>query len=303
MRRVCRALFYLMAMPILGLLTAALYWQINLPDSYQVGKGGSISLPRPVSVFYSADKAVNASFDSGGEYQAELKLPLGVAVKTVAVKKVDRAVVTVSGQPFGIKMFTNGLMVVGMSDFATDDGRKNPGKQAGVTAGDILLRLDGITLISNEQFSALVQASQGRRMQLVYESGGIEKTTWIEPLKNAADGQYHLGIWVRDSSAGVGTITYYDAAYNVFSGLGHAVCDVDTGELMTLSSGEAVEARIIGCIPSRSGSPGELKGQFIANREFADLTANTVCGVFGVLSSGYSLAGTEMPVALETPQF
>lgn len=261
-------------------------------------KNGAITLPGNVKAVFREETTQGCGVDKGNERSADLVLMLGVSVKTVNVKMVDRETVLVSGKPFGIKMFTDGLMVVGMSDVTVNGVRQNPGKEAGIRAGDILISLDGITLASNEQFGELVTASQGRRMLLVFSRDGERQKTWLDPVRSAADGEYRIGIWVRDSSAGVGTITYFDRRQNIFTGLGHAVCDVDTGDILSLSSGEAVEASIIGCTPSSGGSPGELKGQFITSKEFAHLKANTPCGIFGVLNSGWRVSGREMSVAL-----
>ena len=102
---------------------------------------------------------------------------------------------------------------------------------------------------------------------------------------------------MRDSSAGIGTVTYFDENARTFSGLGHPICDVDTGEIMTLSTGEGVEAVITGYTTGKSGSPGELKGQFVAGRTFAGLTANGECGVCGALRPDYIPQGERLPVA------
>lgn len=281
---------------VLGVLASALYWQTALPDQFQMINGSVISLPGNVTAVFSEEG--NLSEEDTGKTSAELVLPLGVSVKTVDVQKIDREMVFASGKPFGIKMFTRGLMVVGMSDFAVEGQRTNPGRQAGIETGDILISLDGITLVSNEQFGSLVQSSGGKKMLLVYQRDEKEYRTWITPCKNASDNAFHLGIWVRDSSAGIGTITYFDAVGGWFTGLGHAICDVDTGDIMTLSSGEAVEAAIVGCIPGKKGSPGELKGQFVLNREFGTLKANTEVGIFGVLREGYRPDGRLVPLAL-----
>lgn len=297
-RKTWRLLFFLIAVPVLVLLGIAAYWQVMLPDSFQMVKNGAITLPGSVKAVFREETLQSTGTGNNHERSADLVLMLGVSVKTVNVKMVDRETVLVSGKPFGIKMFTDGLMVVGMSDVTVDGTRRNPGKDAGIRVGDILISLDGITLASNEQFGELVTASQGRRMLLVFRRDGERQKTWIDPVQSAADGEYRIGIWVRDSSAGVGTVTYFDEKQNMFTGLGHAVCDVDTGDILSLSSGEAVEAAIIGCTPSSGGSPGELKGQFIASREFARLKANTACGIFGVLNNGWKVSGTEMPVAL-----
>ena len=195
--------------------------------------------------------------------EAQLRLPLGVSVKTVSVRYVQRDTVLVSGRPFGIKMFTEGLMVVGFTDFSAD-GRRQSGPRAGLATGDILLSLDGITLTSNEQMGALVQGSGGRPVQLCISAAGAAVHRPPHPAKKPFRQPLAPGALGADSSAGIGTVTYFDENARTFSGLGHPICDVDTGEIMTLSTGEGVEAVITGYTTGKSGSPGELKGQFVA---------------------------------------
>ena len=244
MRKAIRTGFWIFGAAVLLVLAAAVYWQARLPDEYALTRGGSLRLPGNITAVYGEETAVARSGEATAE--AQLRLPLGVSVKTVSVRYVQRDTVLVSGRPFGIKMFTEGLMVVGFTDFSADGRRINPARSAGLATGDILLSLDGITLTSNEQMGALVQGSGGRPVQLVYQRQGRQYTARLTPQKSLSDSRWHLGLWVRDSSAGIGTVTYFDENARTFSGLGHPICDVDTGEIMTLSTGEGVEAVITG---------------------------------------------------------
>lgn len=295
MRKTVRTGFWFFGMAVLVMLAAAVYWQAALPDEYTVTRGSSLSLPGNITAVYGGESAAARSGETMTE--AELRLPLGVAVKTVRVRYAQRETVLVSGRPFGIKMFTEGLMVVGFTDFSTDGRRMNPARSAGLSTGDILLSIDGISLTSNEQMGALVQGGGGRPVRLVYQRQGREYTAVITPQKSVTDNRWHLGLWVRDSSAGIGTVTYFDENARTFSGLGHPICDVDTGEIMTLSTGEGVDAVITGVTPGKSGAPGELKGQFVTGQPFARLTANSTCGICGRLSPDFTPQGVRMAVA------
>ena len=172
------------------ILSAAVYWQARLPDEYALTRGGSLRLPGNITAVYGEETAVARSGEATAE--AQLRLPLGVSVKTVSVRYVQRDTVLVSGRPFGIKMFTEGLMVVGFTDFSADGRRINPARSAGLATGDILLSLDGITLTSNEQMGALVQGSGGHAGQnmvirvtdeaLLQKTGGILQGMSGSPL-------------------------------------------------------------------------------------------------------------------------
>ncbi len=294
-RKAIRTGFWILSTAVLLVLSAAVYWQARLPDEYAVTRGSPMRLPGNITAVFGEESAAARSGET--TVQAELRLPLGISVKSVSVRYVQRDTVLVSGRPFGVKMFTEGLMVVGFTDFSSEGKRINPARSAGLSTGDILLSMDGIALTSNEQMGALVQSSGGRPVQLLYQRQGRQHTALITPQKSLSDSRWHLGLWVRDSSAGIGTITYFDENARTFSGLGHAICDVDTGEIMTLSTGEGVEAVITGYTPGKSGSPGELKGQFVSGHTIARLTANSSCGVCGQLQSDYLPQGTRMPVA------
>jgi len=184
LRKAIRTGFWIFGAAVLLVLAAAVYWQARLPDEYALTRGGSLRLPGNITAVYGEETAVARSGEATAE--AQLRLPLGVSVKTVSVRYVQRDTVLVSGRPFGIKMFTEGLMVVGFTDFSADGRRINPARSAGLATGDILLSLDGITLTSNEQMGALVQGSGGRPVQLVYQRQGRQYTPRKKAFPTAA---------------------------------------------------------------------------------------------------------------------
>ncbi|MEG1874032.1 MAG: hypothetical protein RR185_00560, partial [Angelakisella sp.] len=157
MRQTVRAIALTIDLFVAVLMGLTVYAGQLLPDSYSVVTGESIRLPVPVSMEREPAVQAQLSITSGGSYQSELRLLGIIPIKSVEVRVVDRKLVRVSGAPFGIKMFTDGLMVVGMSDVAGDGQRLNPARQAGVRIGDIVEQVDGVRLCSNEQLGALVE--------------------------------------------------------------------------------------------------------------------------------------------------
>lgn len=119
----------------------------------------------------------------------------------------------------------------------------------GVLEGDVILSLNGEKISSKKQLTQIVSACSGQPISMVIRRGDELEQLTISPVKSSLDNDYHLGLWVRDSSAGIGTMTFYDPQNGCFAGLGHAICDVDTGQIMPLSQGEIVEASIIGVDP------------------------------------------------------
>ena len=285
---------------VMAILILTIYMQKQLPDRYSVVEGEEITFASayPIRMVQRGEDAGPPAC-AGSSYQMDLKLLGTIPVKTVEVNVVDRKMVTVSGAPFGIKMFTDGLMVVGMSDIPTAGGRVNPAKSAGLEVGDVLKTFNGQKLTTNEQLAELMLENGGGSIRVEVKRDESTFSTSIQPVRSTGDDQYRLGVWVRDSSAGIGTLTYLDQNSGLFTGLGHAVCDVDTGEMMPLESGEVVPARITGCKKGEAGTPGELKGKFTEELPLGVLSANTSTGVYGLLRSRTLYMGEEMPLAMK----
>ena len=269
---------------------AALCWALclsaTLPDRYYLAKGSRFSLGDSSLIQTSSNDGYPLSVYSstGNTFRMDLKLLGLINIKPVSVQVVDRRVVALCGTPFGIKMVTDGVMVVGTGAVTDCNSRAvSPAQTAGIQEGDIILSINGEKISSKKQLTKLVESSAGQPLSLVVRRGEQLTSLHLSPVRSSLDNSYHLGLWVRDSSAGIGTMTFYDPNNGCFAGLGHAICDVDTGQLMLLSQGEIVEASIIGVHAGKSGSPGQLQGAFVANRSIGSLYTNSYNGVYGRL--------------------
>ena len=171
------------------------------------------------------------------------------------------------GRTAGIKMSSDGVLVVGISKVATEK------------PGDIIIEINRKKITSVEDLRDAVQSKN--RLNLKYLRDGKVGSCQIQPLKSSDDGTMKLGAWVRDSMAGIGTLTFYDPKTRIFGALGHGINDVDTSSLMPLASGALIYSRVDSVRPGEAGSPGELYGMFDAKKEFGTLFANTEFGVFG----------------------
>ena len=271
---------------------AALCWALclsaTLPDRYYLAKGSRFSLGDSSLIQTSSNDGYPLSVYSstGNTFRMDLKLLGLINIKPVSVQVVDRRVVALCGTPFGIKMVTDGVMVVGTGAVTDCNSRAvSPAQTAGIQEGDIILSINGEKISSKKQLTKLVESSAGQPLSLVVRRGEQLTSLHLSPVRSSLDNSYHLGLWVRDSSAGIGTMTFYDPNNGCFAGLGHAICDVDTGQLMPLSQGEIVEASIIGVHAGKSGNPGQLQGAFVANRSIGSLYTNSYNGVYGRLLS------------------
>ncbi|MBO7520514.1 MAG: SpoIVB peptidase, partial [Clostridia bacterium] len=162
----------------------------------------------------------------------------------------------------------------------TDSGSINPSKLAGINVGDYIRRVNGRKITCNEDLSELVSDSGGQPLKAEILRGKVKKTVYITPVLSSEEKIYRIGVWVRDSSAGVGTLTFYSPSNDIVCGLGHGICDSDTGKLLIPEHGELVGAEIISVKKGEAGNPGELKGRFTLNK-ISDIILNTDNGVYG----------------------
>lgn len=270
-----------------ALFSAVFYYTTALPDSYFVSEGKELAFSNMSLVQGTGttnySRVSLANTPAGAGKSVELKLFGLVPLKTAHVSVVDRPVVTPGGTPFGIKLFTEGVMVVDVGNVDTSDGSLCPAQKAGIEKGDIIISINGKNVFSNEQIQSVIEESGGSALTVHFRRDDKDIKTLLEPVLSSTDGKYKSGVWVRDSSAGIGTITYYDAVTGEFAGLGHGICDVDTGEIMPLQSGEVCDVRINSIVKGRSGSPGELRGSFSSSIPCGFLRLNNEAGIFGEL--------------------
>lgn len=284
----------------LGGLFCSFYLAYQLPDRYYMAKDSdfSIGYERFITAKPSSRSFPLSVYASvGNTFPMNLRLCGAISIKDVSVQVVDRRVVSLCGTPFGIKMVTDGVMVVGTGSVNDDQNHANcPAKAAGIQEGDVILSLNGEKISSKKQLNSIVSNCAGKPIHVTLRRGEAIQQVSVSPAFSSVDQSYHLGLWVRDSSAGIGTMTFYDPANGCFAGLGHAICDVDTGQLMPLSRGQIVEATILGVEAGKVGTPGRLQGTFVADSPLGELYANSYNGVYGKLSTPPAFASS-IPMA------
>ena len=218
----------------------------------------------------------------GGGYRVNVSLLNIIPVKTSTVHISRRHYVVPGGEIFGLKMYSKGVMVVATGAVETAGGSQNPALQAGLEAGDIIVSINGETVNESTRVSQLFRESNGEPMNVTVAKNGKIYETVFSPALSSTEGIYKAGLWIRDSAAGIGTITYYDENAGVYGSLGHAVCDVDTNSIIPILSGEAVKARITGCYKGVNGRAGELCGVF-SGGTLGSILINGETGVYGFM--------------------
>ena len=192
--------------------------------------------------------------------------------------------VQLGGDVFGIKLFSDGVIVAALSDIYADDAVCCPAKDAGIEAGDYVLAANGAPVETNAALAEVL--SSGEAVALTLRRGDTTYDTTLTPVM--AGGVYKAGMWIRDSAAGIGTVTFYSADGSAFAALGHGICDSDTKDVLAIRSGEPAEIAICGIEPGRAGEPGRLRGYFTGSDSLGTLSQNTELGIYGTLKTQHS---------------
>ncbi len=200
------------------------------------------------------------------------------------------------GMAFGVKFFTEGAVVLGTTGVETASGVVSPAKDCGIQSGDIIIRAGGTEFKSASELIQRIAGCGGKPIVIAFVRNGEEKNVTVEPVRDMESGEYRIGVLVRDSTAGIGTVTYIDPETLDFGGLGHGIYDSETGLLLPLSRGAIVDVEITDVVKSVKNDPGELKGNF-DSRVIGELWDNSNQGVFGRFVSLPKNTETAIPVA------
>ncbi|WP_091128670.1 SpoIVB peptidase [Oscillibacter sp. PC13] len=196
------------------------------------------------------------------------------------------------GHTVGIKLFARGVLVVKLSDGGT------PAQECGLQKGDVIVKCGGVSVTSTEQFQSLLQKNGKEETDLQVRREGKNMTLCVSPEQNEM-GTYSIGAWIRDSMAGIGTMTFYDPESGAFGALGHGITDADTALLMPFSAGSILPSTVKAVKKGTVGEAGELRGDFDLSGDIGELYANTNSGIFGTVAASELVEqmGDAIPVA------
>lgn len=276
----CLSVFlFFLSIIVMG-LTA--YGDQALPDTAST-VSGKIDLGRIFTAEY-ADRTVKTFSEThqGEEVSYDVKLLNIFPVKSMNVQVERRKYLAVGGELVGIRVRTQGVLVVGTDAFDSENGKISPADRAGIKKGDILLELEGTPIQNNDDLIGIIENSGGRTLRARIDRSGEIIYCDLTPEKSAATGMYKGGLWIRDSTAGVGTLTYCDPELGELAALGHGIYDADTGDILSISEGEIYSASFSYVKKGSAGTPGEISG-IIGNNTLGSVTGNTEEGIFGNL--------------------
>ena len=262
----------------------------NVENALAVSENGN-------PIFSETNEGIKINTDTEGNYSLNVKMFDVVPVKTVNVTVIPEYCVIPSGETIGIKMISDGLLVINISEFKTLDGKNvSPAKDAGIKTGDRIISANGKRLNISEDLLRITGECEGTvELELVRDENVIKTT--LTPELTAEGETKKLGMWVRDSTAGVGTLTFIDPKASVFATLGHGITDVDTNDIILPKSGTISKCDVTYIKKGVNGAPGELSGVF-DEKNVGNVMMNSYMGVYGKIGDISTFqVGEYMPIA------
>ncbi len=246
-----------------------------------------------VSVF---DEGEEAADGFGTVKTVKAKLFGVLTLKEIELKKYENVKLIPSGETLGLKLLGDGVCVVGTASVKTEKGECSPAKEAGIMPRDVILKVNGTPIKTVAALTAFMESSGGKTLILTCRRGREELTLRLTPVCAQSDGKYKSGMYVKDVSSGIGTVTFIDPKTGEFGALGHGICDKESGALAPASRGVVTDAVVTGVVKGQKGVPGELRG-YLKNTKRGSLLKNTNAGVFGALTD---FKGEAIPIALSS---
>ena len=281
----------------------------NIPDKITIFQGETITFPTCFGItLHSENNALEVLANTGtkvthcvGREKLSVSLFNKFNLKNIDVSILPKTTVIPVGNIAGVKLYTNGVLVVGMSEIEGEDSKTyKPYEHTGIEEGDTIVKINDNLISSTDDLIEKVNMSKGEKVEIEYIHDEETKECSITPVKTSKE-EYKLGLWVRDSAAGVGTVTFYEPSTQSFGALGHGITDIDTGDLLNIASGEFVTAKILNIKKGENGNPGKIQGTVEEQETIGDITKNTEFGIYGKIQNLSSLnidTSKEMEVAL-----
>lgn len=261
----------------------------GIPNRIILFEGENLDLGTIFGIFQTKQQVITVSSNNeNSNVISEDKITLSlfniIDVKDVNVTTIEQTKVIPLGNTIGLKLYSNGVLVIGKAEI---EGKK-PYENSGIEEGDLITYVNNKQVTTTEELVECVNNSNGKIVEITYIRDGEEYETRIEPVE-ISNNQYKLGLWVRDGAVGIGTITYYETTTGKFGALGHGIVDADTDKLISIESGELVTANIIEIEKGKEGNPGQIKGTVSNGKIIGEVYSNTEFGIYGEITNKNSL--------------
>lgn len=282
----------------------------NIPDNLVIFEGENIAMKTLLGINVKLNAETmetvsstnsNSISPKSGKATLEVSLFDSISLKDVNVDILPKTTVIPVGSIAGVKLYTSGVLVVGMSEIEGIDNKKyKPYENTGIKEGDTITQINDVSISTTEELMKTVNQAHGKAVKIQYIQSEQTKECSIEPVQTTSN-EYKLGLWVRDSAAGVGTVSFYEPSTKTFGALGHGITDIDTEELINIASGEFVTTRILNITKGESGLPGKIQGTVENQQNIGKIYKNSKFGIYGTVDNLASLnidTSKEMEVAL-----
>jgi stage IV sporulation protein B len=300
-------------------LTSLIFFQpvqkyLAIPKSITIFKGQEYSLQKAVPVtadlrydnksisLTQEQNTVSLAANEKGKNEMLLEFA-GIPIKKVDVNVLKDFKVIPGGQSIGVKLNTVGVLVVGHHLIDTESGKKSPGEIAGIKIGDIITGINGTKIEKMSDVAPFVQSAgqngEVLNMEISRETGKI--VTKLTPLKDKGEEVYKLGLYIRDSAAGIGTMTFVHPESKKYGALGHVISDMDTKKPIVVEDGQIVRSTVTSIEKGSNGDPGEKLARFSSDREIVgNIQKNSPFGIFGKLKKNLNngIMDKPLPIAL-----
>ena len=277
---------------LLFIIYAYVCYVAFLPSNYIIMQGENLKINTLFGINLISEESKNletvqtvssinqTTVEKVGKIDFNLSLFNLFKIKDISVNVIPKTSVVPVGEAIGMKLYTDGVLVVGMSEI---EG-KRPYENTGIQEGDRIIQINENNISNTIELMEEVNASNGKKIDIKYVHDEETMTTSMTPVKNSDD-EYKLGLWVRDAAAGVGTLTFYEPSTGMFATLGHGILDVDTSDLIAIANGELVTTNILNIQKGEKGTPGEIRGTIESGYTIGQISKNTAFGVYGVLNT------------------
>lgn len=298
---------------ILLLLTIYTYTILiqSIPDNIVIFEGETLNfktilglkadLTEKNEVIETLSNNQTSVLETPGKKTIKLSMFENILLKNVNVDVLEKTTVIPVGNIAGIKLYTSGVLVVGMSEIEGIDNKKyKPYEQTGIEEGDRIIAVNNNKITTTEELIKTVNSCDGTEVKIEYIHEEKTQECSIKPVQTSKK-EYKLGLWVRDSAAGVGTVTFYEPSTQNFAALGHGITDIDTEQLIDISSGEFVTTKILDVIKGEKGIPGRIQGTVDNQKNIGVIYKNTRFGIYGKVENLSTLnidKSKEIPLAL-----
>ncbi|MCR6106437.1 SpoIVB peptidase [Salipaludibacillus agaradhaerens] len=265
---------------------------LHIPHNVEVFEGQTLEFPEFTTVFTHDKSAVTVDNNEQGvtgkaPSKSNVSLQaMGLPIKSTEVTVYPELKVIPGGQSIGVRVHTDGVLVVGYHLMETDAGKVSPGEASDIRVGDSIIKMNGKAIEDMSDVQPVVQEAgkNGETIKFEIKRNGRKMEKELTPVKGKGDQRYHLGLYIRDSAAGVGTLTFYEPESKKYGALGHVISDMETKEPIEIDKGEIIRSNVTSIEKGLTGEPGEKLARFSNDKKIlGDIAKNTQFGIFGTL--------------------